>query len=273
MGARRPPTTRQNAGAGVGVYSQIAPGPTSLPPNTSRVQTPSSRLPRLSKEGRCQGRARHILRPAARTWGPRAPVSSPSSCPSSTAEKNGGGSGDVTFGDPQPRRAGESRSRATGSGVRPCLSPHSGAPQEARSVRRDPQPGPPAEAHTLTPVPAAAAPPALLGEAGAPDQRPPGRLERVHGLSGPPRCRLRRSQKLRQGKLSAGARRRADSALLPSPRELRADVRRGGAKAGQAPPMGPPPPPPRRSSRPALPLPSSPRLSRQRAPPRPRAEP
>lgn len=79
--------------------------------------------------------------------------------------------------------------QTTGRGSGPASPP--GA--RGRTVHAARAPARPRQTRTLTSVPAAA-PPALLGEAGAPNQRPSGGLERVHGCCG----RRRRQNSVRE---------------------------------------------------------------------------
>jgi hypothetical protein len=142
------------------------------------------------------------------------------------------GDPDLTPSDPNPAGPGRATPEGEhGSGsTSPPTWPNSSARGRPRAHRPDPARPGPANAHTLTAVPAAA-PPALLGQAGAPDQRPPRRLERVHGPLQPPTP----PPKTPSGKLSArpGGARAARSSL---PGASSATTSRGGAKGEHAPP-------------------------------------
>lgn len=127
------------------------------------------------------------------TWRPRAPVSSPRPQPHRVGTEAG-----IQLDPWRPLTLqGRARSRqAAGRGSGPS-SPHGARRRRVREPRPPPGPRPARlDAHTLTPVPATA-PPALLGQAGASDQRPPGGLERVHGRSGR-RCCCHRQNSVRE---------------------------------------------------------------------------
>lgn len=166
------------------------------------------------------------------------PLETPSFRPPPQLHRAGAGRG----ARPDPRRPPPRRARGPPRARQaPPLPgrPAGGPPRGPTPVR----PRPAAGARTLTPVPAAS-PPARLGEAGAPDQRPPRGLERVHGRSG------RRSQNSsRKTFRRAGS--AVCSALLPPPSPPgSAPTPTGGARAAR------PRPRPRPSAPPWLPGPA-----------------
>lgn len=233
VGSARRTSPQGSRGAGMGHLPRRSPAP-----HVPRALMLSSCLPQAAQSGGA-GAARG--RPGLSSYlhlPPQAPGDPQLGLlPSSAllpAAKSGGGEWehDLTPGDPNPAGPGRPRRDASAGKAPPLrqLGPTPGARGRPRAPGPTPARPGPTGAHTLTAVPAAA-PPALLGQAGAPDQRPPRGLERVHGPLRPPAP----PPKLCQEKLSArpGGARSARSSLPPSfPSPARAPRLRPGAGRG-----------------------------------------
>lgn len=220
MGARQPLTSRLGrSAAGMGAYSP-APAPTPPPPGTDAELLPP-RAVQGGEVGRCRGSCKSLpltCNPSPTAARPRDPeLQSPTSAPVPPPQPRRAGmrwgGGTLDPGRPLTPRGQEGPDWTSGLGSGPA-SPRPGVHRRP-CTRPDPRPppGPGGRAHTHSG--AGRRPPSSAwrgwGSGSAPARRTSARPWPLGPPSPPP-------PKLRQGKLCAGARQRAGTALRPSRR-------------------------------------------------------